>query len=266
MKPFIKWAGGKRSLMGKILPHVPKNIRTYHEPFVGGGAVFFALRGLNRFGKARLNDANKRLVQTYSAVQKDVEGVIRRLRRMPNDEAFFYKTRQRKLDREVDTSVAAWLIYMNKTCFNGLFRENRAGQFNVPFGHYECPIICDEDTLRAASDSLRGVKLSSTDFLTAAMHAKEGDFVYFDPPFMPRGNREFTSYVGNDFGYEDHVRLRNVARELKAAGVRVLLSNSNTDDVLDLYADGFEHEEVGGRRSIAAGGQSRGDVSDLLIW
>lgn len=266
--PFVKWAGGKRSLLHRLLHHAPKKIRTYHEPFVGGGALFYALRAEDRFSKARLNDANERLMRTYGAVQKDVEGVIRRLRRMPNEEEFFYRTRARRIDKEVHSAVAAWLLYLNRTCFNGLYRVNKKGDFNAPFGKYENPTICNAENLRACSRALAGVKLTSVDFMAAAMHATEGDFVYFDPPYLPRSGAgtEFTTYTKDHFGIEEHRVLRDTARELKSSGVRVLVSNSGAEEIRELYAEGFEVEEVRGARNIGKDQFCRGAMPDLLIW
>jgi len=264
--PFVKWAGGKRSLLHRLLHHAPKKIGTYHEPFAGGAALFWALKSEGRFAKARLNDTNARLIRTYQAVQKDVEGVIKRLHRMPNDETFFLKTRAKKIDDEVHTAVAAWMIYMNRTCFNGLYRENKKGEFNSPFGHYENPTICNAENLRACSAALAGVKLSTADFMAAAMHAKAGDFVYFDPPYLRRSGTEFTSYTRDHFGIEEHRVLRDTMRTLKESGVRVLLSNSGAEEIRELYSQGFELEEVKGRRSIAASTFHREAMPDLLIW
>lgn len=262
--PFVKWAGGKRSLLHRLLHHAPKKIRTYHEPFVGGGALFYALRAENRFTKARLNDANQRLMRTYNAVQKDVIGVIGRLKRMPNDEAFFYKTRARKIDKEVDAAVAAWLLYLNRTCFNGLYRVNKKGDFNTPFGKHANPTICNAENLRACSRALEGVKLSSVDFMTAATHATEGDFVFCDPPYLARSGLEFTTYTGGGFGLPEHIRLRDTMRTLKDSGVRVMITNSGTDEVRELYK-GFEIEEVGVQRSVGADAFRRGKQMDFII-
>ena len=264
-QPFVKWAGGKRSLLKRLLHHAPKQIGTYHEPFVGGGALFFALRAESRFAKARLNDANDRLARTYRAIQKEPESVIRRLRRMPNDAEFFAKTRARNIDAETHAAVASWFIYLNKTCFNGLYRVNRSGDFNAPFGRYEDPPICDAPNLRAASRALEKVVVSSGDFMYAMAHAKHGDFVYCDPPYMPRTGTEFTNYGAGGFTLRDQERLADTARTLKEAGVSVLLSNSDTDQVRELY-HGFSFEEVGGRRSIGKDGFCRGATPDLLIW
>lgn len=263
-QPFVKWAGGKRSLLHRLLALAPKKIGVYHEPFAGGAALFFALRAEGRFSRARLNDTNARLMRTYGAVQKDAEGVIRRLRRMPNEEEFFLRTRARRIDAEVHSAVAAWMIYLNRTCFNGLYRENRRGEFNSPFGRYANPTICNAENLRACSRALAGVKLSSADFRAAALQAKPGDFVFCDPPYLRRTGEEFTTYTADGFGHADHVRLRDTMAALREAGVRVMITNAGTDEVRELYA-GFDIEEVNVRRNISADGLSRGKIPDFII-
>lgn len=264
--PFLRWAGGKRSLLGALQRHVPARVGTYHEPFVGGGALFFHLRARQAAQRWRLNDTSERLVRTYKALARSPEAVIKRLRRMPDEEAFFLKTRAREVDGETDEAVAAWMIYLNRTCFNGLYRVNRKGQFNVPYGHRGLERVADEENLLAVSRALRGVKLSQKDFREACLHAVEGDFVYCDPPYYPRVGKEFVGYVDGGFSHEDHVRLRDTMLVLKERGVRVLVSNSDVEPVRELYAEGFQLEEVRGARNIGAEGWRRGAIPDLLIW
>lgn len=274
--PFCKYAGGKTSLLGELLPRVPDEIATYYEPFVGGGALFWALAAEGRFRRAVLNDTNVRLVRAYLAIQQEVDSVVRKLRRMKNDKAFFLRTRARDIDREDNATVAAWFIYLNRTCFNGLYRTNKSGQFNVPFGAYNNPRICDEENLRACSEALQGVALSSDDFENAARRAKRGDFMYADPPYYPRSGEEFVGYGAAGFGHQDHVRLRDLALRLKQRGARVLLSNSGAQEVRELYSIrvygpkddgvGFEMAEVKGDRRIGARSNWRVSAPDLLIW
>lgn len=264
-RPILKWVGGKRSLLPRLLAHTPEKIGTYYEPFAGGAAFFFALRASGAARKAVLCDANARLMRTYRAVQSEVEAVIRRLRRMPNDEAFFLRQRKRDIDKEPHAAVAAWMLYLNRTCYNGLYRVNRKGEFNAPFGHYANPTICDADNLRAASRALANVKLRSEDFMYAVLEAKRGDFAYFDPPYMPRVGNEFVSYQADGFTRADQERLAKTARTLKERGVRVLLSNSDTEEVRELY-EGFDFEVVQGKRSVGRDQFCRGAAPDLLIW
>lgn len=265
-RPFVKWAGGKTSLLPTLLEHAPQHFESYFEPFVGGGALFFALREERGKIFGHLNDTNRRLMQTYAAVKLDVDDVIARLRRMKNTEAFFYRTRSKKTDLMSPPDLAAWYIYLNKTCFNGLYRVNKKGIFNVPYGYYKNPPICDVENLRACSTALRGVKLTSTDFVKSTAYAVEGDFVYFDPPYLRRVGHEFVAYGADHFGIEDHERLRDHALELKGRGVNVMISNSGAEPVREMYRGRkWKITEVQGARSIGASAHSRGVVPDLII-
>lgn len=260
--PYLKWAGGKRSMLRHLVPHVPPSYGTYFEPFVGGGALFFALQP----EKAVLSDVNRRLVRSYAAVRDDVDAVVELLKTYPYDKEFFLTMRAVRIDDHSDVEVAAWLIYLNRSCFNGLYRVNRDNVFNVPFGRYSNPTICDETNLRACSERLRGVAILHEPFETVLGRAAPGDFVYFDPPYLPlSATSSFTGYSADGFGLDDHRRLRDVARELKAHGVRVLISNSAAPAVRELYAEGFEIEEVLAGRAINARGDGRGRIPELII-
>src|SRR5579872_6726817 len=184
MKPFLKWAGGKRQLLPDLAYHLPKSFNRYFEPFVGGGALFFYLREKG-IGLATIGDANARLMRTYEGVRDNVEGVIRTLQQMPYNEKFYYKTRAQDCDAFDPFGMAAWFIYINRAGFNGLYRVNKAGKVNVPFGRYTNPTICDVEGLTEASKALRGVKLLTGDFEKIVAGAKRGDLVYFDPPYVP---------------------------------------------------------------------------------
>jgi DNA adenine methylase len=261
-RPFLKWAGGKRQLLPSLLQHVPANAPHYFEPFVGGGALFFELWPK----KAVLADANKRLIRAYRGVRKSVDKVVRLLRSYPHDPAFFYDFRQASIDDGTDAEVAAWFIYLNKTGFNGLYRVNRENRFNVPFGRYTNPKICDESTLRACSAALADADLRDDDFEFVVEEAKGGDFVYFDPPYVPLSTTSsFTSYTSDGFGDVEQTRLRDTARRLKERGVRVLLSNSSAPFVRKLYADGFEIIEVSATRLVNSKATARGAIVELLI-
>jgi DNA adenine methylase len=274
-KPLFKWCGGKRSLLPEIIPRVPTRIVRYFEPFVGGGALFFELASLGRIARASLNDANVRLIRTYRAIAggphdgTGVEEVIRKLRRMKNEPEYFARQRARDIDGEDDATVAAWMLYLNRTCFNGLYRVNKQGRFNAPFGSYENPTICNAENLRACARELgfvRKTKLTHVDFEQAVNGAREGDFVYFDPPYLPRVHGvDFTAYTSAGFGIAEHTRLRDVARALKDKGTNVLISNSGAPEVLELYASGFLIAEVRGKRTVGATEERRGHMPDLLI-
>jgi DNA adenine methylase len=261
-RPFLKWAGGKRQLLVELLRHVPRTSRRYHEPFLGGGALFFALRP----ERAVLSDVNLRLIRTYRGVKNDVEHVIALLESYPHDADFFYELREVDIDRRSDAEVAAWFIYLNKTGFNGLYRVNRDNRFNVPFGRYKRPAICNEATLRACSRALARAELLHLDFEQAVKKARRGDFVYFDPPYVPlSATSSFTSYTSDGFDAAAQTRLRDTAKKLKKMGVSVLLSNSSAAFVHDLYRTGFEVREVSALRAVNSKASKRGAVKELLI-
>lgn len=265
--PFLKWVGGKRQLVPKLLCHVPARIHTYYyEPFLGGGALFWAVR--DRARRAVIGDVNLRLVRTWCVVRDQCEALILRLGEMSNTPDFFLAQRARAIDAEPDVEVAAWMIFLNRTAFNGLYRVNRRGQFNVPFGRYQNPTLCDADNLRAASAALQGTMILHADFAESTAMAAEGDFVYFDPPYVPlSATSAFTAYTGDGFGAEEQARLRDVALALKRRGVRVLLSNSSAGLVRDLYSGpDFTVEEVMATRRINCVGTGRGPVKELVIW
>lgn len=264
-RPILKWAGGKRRLVGEIAPHLPETIETYYEPFVGGAAVFFALANASRFRRAVLSDRNADLVEVYRAVQKNVGKVVRVLESYEHDEDFYYELR----DREPDTldlyQRAARLIYLNKTGYNGLYRVNKSGRFNVPFGRYKNPNFCDEPGLRAAARALASVEISVADFEEACSSATKRDAVYFDPPYVPVSKTaNFTAYDKEDFGLEQHERLAKVFGKLARKGVAVVLSNSDTRETRDLYRD-FDVQLVDVTRPINSDPERRGAVSELLV-
>jgi DNA adenine methylase len=261
-RPFLKWAGGKRQLLPSLLRHAPANPPRYFEPFVGGGALFFAMRP----EKAVLADVNERLIRAYEGVRKSVDEVIRLLRSYPHDPEFFYSFRQKDIDDDTDAEVAAWFIYLNKTGFNGLYRVNRRNRFNVPFGRYANPTICNEPTLRTCAAALVGADLRVQDFESVVERAKAGDFVYFDPPYVPLSTTSsFTSYTSQGFGDAEQIRLRDTALRLKERGVSVLLSNSSAPSVRKLYADGFAVTEVSATRLVNSKATARGAIVELLI-
>lgn len=260
--PYVKWAGGKRSMLRHLRPFVPATFGTYFEPFAGGGALFFALQP----AKAVISDINRRLVRSYIAVRDSVDEVVSLLKTYPYEKDFFLKMRAAPIDARSDVEVAAWLIYLNRTCFNGLYRVNRSNEFNVPFGRYANPTICDEANLLACSDALKSTAISHDPFEKVLERAVPGDFVYFDPPYLPLSTTSsFTAYSADGFGLCDHVRLRDVALELKARGVHVVISNSAAPAIRALYAEGFEVTEVLASRAINAKGDGRGKVPELVI-
>ena len=270
-KPFLKWVGGKRQLLSEIEKRLPPSYSgRYFEPFVGGGALFFHLTNSPTHApkKAFLADTNQRLIRAYKGVRDDVEKVLRSLKNRGKTEEDYYRTRDEDIDaRKSDAEVAAWLIYLNKTGYNGLYRVNSKNRFNVPFGRYEKPAFYDPETLRRCSDALADADIRLEDFEKAAAKAKRNDFVYFDPPYVPlSATSSFASYTKGGFGLEEQRRLRDLARSLKKQGVHVLLSNSSAPEVFDLYATGFTITPVQATRVVNSKASRRGAVTEVLIY
>jgi len=257
--------GGKGRLLPELLARLPVSFADYHEPFIGGGAVFFALSTTRGPGRSSLSDANPALIEVYRALRDDVDGVIAALRLHRYDRDHYYRVRAQRPEALTLAERAARVIYLNKTCYNGLYRENRAGQFNVPFGRYANPTICDEPNLRAASAVLQGVDIACRPFPTVLDAARPGDFVYFDPPYVPvSATANFTAYNRHGFGPDDQRRLRDVFAALAGRGVRAMLSNSDTPLVRELYA-GFRVEQVFAARAVNSRANGRGKVAEVLV-
>lgn len=265
-RPFCKWVGGKTQLLPELRKHVPLDFKRYFEPFVGGGALFFDVAPRVAF----LGDQNSRLVTTYKGVRDHVEELIALLKTYPYEKDFYLETRAKDIDdarKYGAVQVAAWFIYLNKTGFNGIYRVNQSGGFNVPFGKYTNPVICNEDALRAASKALRRATIDAGDFELTTAAARDGDFVYFDPPYVPvSATADFTTYTAGGFKAVDQIRLRDYARSLAKRGVHVVLSNSDTPPVRDLYSGKpFVIHEVQARRSVNSNSEKRGKVGELII-
>lgn len=275
--PFVKSAGGKRRLLPEILKILGPRIdatkpgATYHEPFVGGGALFFAVYN-REIGNIRLADGNLALIATYKVIRDDVDLLIARMRQhgFHNAQSTFAKVRSYfNLDlanpnEQHALGLAVRFIYLNKTCFNGLWRVNQSGAFNVPFGRYTNPTICDAENLRACSKALQGVKLYAKDFSSTPV--RPGDVVYADSPYIPvNATSNFVGYTKEGFGMADHIRLRDKAKEWKKLGAFVLLSNSDTPVTRELYK-GWRLKEVQAARSVNSNGGKRGKVGELLIY
>lgn len=271
-KPFLKWAGGKAGLLDVLLPFVPKDFNAYFEPFLGGGALFFALQSSGILDSKRvvLSDKNTELINAYKAIQaspSEVLGELKTLQENHSKENFYTI---RNLDRSPDFASldcvfrAARFIYLNKTCFNGLCRYNAKGQFNTPMGSYKNPKIYDKGLILNAHNALQGAEILDADFAVACESAKQGDFVYFDPPYFPLNRTSsFVSYTDN-FLQDGQVRLCETFKILESMGVKVLQSNSNTDFIRELYKD-FELIKIKARRAINCKGDKRGEVSELII-
>lgn len=272
--PFLKWAGGKRRIMREVrveLLRAAEHSSTdgrFIEPFVGGGSVFLdqVVSGPLYAGYI-LADTNERLVRTYAAIRDDVDKVIRRLKGMVYEKETFEKVRAQNVDAMSDVGVAVWMIYLNRTCFNGLYRVNKDNRFNVPFGDYKNPTLFKEDNLRAVSKALQGVEIVCEDFETLLdTHARKGDVVYCDPPYVPLSkSSDFTKYDKDGFTMKDQERLRDVAARLRERGVHVVLSNSSAAE--PLYADEkvFHVRRIDAPRSVGAGGATRKKVEEILV-
>jgi DNA adenine methylase len=247
-QPFVKWLGGKRQILQQILPLLPERIGTYYEPFAGGAALFFALHARQAFQRAHLNDLNADLIAAFRVIQTDVDALVAGLKQMPPDRDLFNELRL--TPGTTDLEKASRLMYLTRLSFNGLYRVNSKGEFNAPWGKYTNPRICDEGNLRRVHDTLQGVKLTDVDYSVAVESAGEGDFVYFDPPYVPlTPTSNFTGYTSQGFGVYAHIALAQKFWELQAKGVHVLLSNSDTPFVRSLYA-GAEITPVQARRNI----------------
>ncbi|WP_284869162.1 DNA adenine methylase [Corynebacterium rhinophilum] len=269
VKPLVKWAGGKRQLLPHIHAALPAGTpRRYYEPFIGGGAVLFSLTP----AAARVNDLNSELINLYEVVREGVEELISLVSTYPNDADFFYQLRA--VDRDAErfaalsaTERAARTLYLNKTCYNGLYRVNSAGQFNAPFGRYKNPTICDADTLRGVHQYFwdNDITFTQGDFAAAVADAGEGDFVYFDPPYDPVNvTSSFTGYQKDGFDRAEQERLKAVCDDLNARGVKFLLSNSATEFIRDLYED-YSIDTVAATRAINSVGSRRGKVDEVLV-
>lgn len=269
-KPFLKWAGGKQQLLSQLEPFFPNAFERYFEPFVGGGAVFFHLWNTYRVPEnVFLLDNNDELINAYRVVRDDLDELLDILSMHQRNHCAQYYYRIRNLDRgEVTLSRverAARTIYLNRTCYNGLYRVNSKGQFNVPMGSYKNPIILDRDTLTAASIALQGVHIETRDFRVVVEMGQAGDFFYFDPPYHPLSKTaSFTSYTASSFSEQDQRDLADVFARLTAKGCLCMLSNSHTPFILELYR-GFRIETVRAIRAINSDANGRGKIEEVVI-
>lgn len=268
VQPVLKWAGGKRQLLPEIAKRIPvRGFKTYYEPFLGGGAVLLHFQPK----KAIVNDTNSELVNVYSVIKDNVEELINDLAKHKNDEDYYYKVREMdrtgELDEMNNVQKASRIIFLNKTCYNGLFRVNSRGEFNTPFGKYKNPNIVNEFVLRAVSNYLnkKNVKLMNVDFVESIKGIRKDSFVYFDPPYFPLSDSSsFTGYTFDGFGEDDQIRLKKVCDKLNQKGVKFLLSNSSAPFILELYRD-YKIEIVGANRSINSVADKRGEIDEVLV-
>lgn len=266
--PVVKWVGGKRQLLDDLTPLFPKEFTSYCEPFLGGGAVLFKLQP----EIAYVNDINSDLMGVYEVIRDHVEELIDALSGHPNEEAHFYRIRDWDRDREQYQQLdkvqkAARIIYLNKTCYNGLFRVNNSGEFNTPFGHYKNPNIVNAPVLTAVSDYFRqaDITFSSTDYAQVLSQVDRHTFVYLDPPYDPvSGTANFTGYAKGGFDRDAQIRLRMCCDNLNSRGIKFMLSNSATDFILDQYKD-YKITIVKAKRAINSNASRRGQVEEVVV-
>lgn len=261
-EPFLKWAGGKRGMLMRLKEYFPKSYRTYCEPFLGGGAVFFHLMPPN----AILADLNSELITSYRVVRDKPSELISALSRHYYDKDYYYQVRKINPKDLTDVEVAARMIYLNRAGFNGLYRVNKKGEFNVPFGRYTNPTIVDTRRLMACSDALRGAVLENLPFDELPWDSLgKGDFVYFDPPYIPLSKTSsFTAYQEDGFGEEEQLKLAELFRRLDRQGVTLLLSNSGHESIHKLY-EGYRIIEIPMLRMINSKANKRGAVTEYLV-
>ncbi len=265
-KPFIKWVGGKRQLINDIKANMPQKFDRYIEPFIGGGALFFELKQENSL----INDYNPELTNLYEIIKTDPKALIEDLKKHTNSEAYYYQLRA--LDRDPETyqklskvQKASRFIFLNKTGYNGLYRVNRKGQNNVPYGRYTNPTIFEEENIYACSRLLQSATITTGDFENVKAHIKAGDFVYFDPPYVPlNATSNFTAYTDKGFDDDMQFRLKELCDYIDSIGAYFLLSNSYTDFILDLYKD-YEIVTVGANRALNCKASGRGKIEEVLV-
>ena len=269
VKPFLKWVGGKRQLLDKIKGRLPVKYTNYYEPFVGGAALLFSLQPQ----RAVINDRNTDLIRVYRVVRDQPEELIENLQRHKNEADYFYNIRaldrKPQFDNLSDVEKAGRVVYLNKTCFNSLYRVNNAGEFNAPFGGYKNPNIVNTTTIRVVSNYLNKAKIEilNHDFEVVLKNIRgSSTFVYLDPPYDPVSkSANFTGYNQGGFGKDEQVRLRDLCDRLNRRGVKFLLSNSATDFIKDLYQN-YTIETIKAVRAINSDGAKRGGVNELLIY
>ena len=263
--PIVKWVGGKRQLMFELQKNMPENYNRYFEPFIGGGALFFELQPDNAY----ISDMNEELINLYQVVRDNVDELITDLQKHDISKEYFMEIRN--IDRTEEyknwsnVKKASRFIYLNRTCFNGMYRVNSKGEFNVPFGHYKNPKILDENNLINCSNLLQRTEIKHADFSEILKKVKKGDFVYFDTPYVPLSETSsFTSYTKDGFDIDMQFKLRDVCDELDSMGVKFLLSNSDTKLVNELY-ENYNIKKVFASRQINANADGRGKITEVLV-
>lgn len=271
-KPFVKWAGGKRQLIPILNENLPETFGTYFEPFLGGGALLFHMLAESQRQKCSISDLNSDLVLSYTTIRDRVESLITSLKNheknyQKDSKTYYYSVRESNPRSQIEKTSR--LLFLNRTCFNGLYRVNSKGKFNVPLGKYANPNIVNEDNLRSVSGILQSSKVSikCRDFEAVLRDSKKGDLVYFDPPYQPVSDTaNFTSYTNKDFTYDDLSRLAELCKNLDSKGCKVLLSNSNSKEVADLFSSKpWKVSKIRANRSINSNSKKRTGHFELLI-
>ncbi|MBI2642961.1 MAG: DNA adenine methylase [Nitrosarchaeum sp.] len=271
-KPFVKWAGGKRQLIPIINQNLPDSFGTYYEPFLGGGALLFHILTDKNGQKCSISDLNSDLVLAYTTIRDRIDSLVASLKNheknyQKNSESYYYSIRESNPRSEIEKTSR--LIFLNRTCFNGLYRVNSKGKFNVPLGKYSNPNIVNEENLRAVSHILQSSRISikCRDFEAVLRDAKKGDLIYFDPPYQPvSATANFTSYTNKDFTYDDLTRLAELCLKLDSRGCNVLLSNSDSKEVAEVFAKNtWKITRIEANRSINSNSKKRTGHFELLI-
>ncbi|MBU3896612.1 MAG: DNA adenine methylase [Nanoarchaeota archaeon] len=264
---FVKWAGGKRQLLEQFKKFFPKEAERYFEPFVGGGAVALYIIQKNNLKEVYLSDVNEELINCYNIIKNNVEELILKLKQHKenHNKEYYYAIRELNPSILSDVERASRFIYLNKTCFNGLYRVNSKGKFNVPMGNYKNPSITKDNDLRCLSKLLKNVKILLMPFDKVLDYARRRDFIYFDPPYFPlKKGKSFTTYTKDNFLEKEQIRLAEVFRELDKRGCKVMLSNSNTKFIKNLYKD-YNIHTVKANRMINCDATKRGPISEVVV-
>ena len=259
IKPCLKWAGGKRALLNDIHKMIPKDFNNYYEVFFGGGALFFSILPK----KAVIADLNEDLMNLYIQIRDNTDNLIEKLKKTKNNKEFYLEMRSSSPEDEIDRAVK--FLYLNKTCWNGLYRVNSLGEFNVPFANYKNPLICDDELLNKLSIVLKNIDIKVGDFQDILANVQKDDFVYLDPPYTVTHNKNFISYNSKIFSWDDQIRLANLVKVLTEKGAKVLVSNAKAEEIKKLYK-GFKFKVVK-RKSVISGNTSgRKDVEEYLFY
>ena len=264
-KPIIKWVGGKRQLIKELKSFLPLKYNRYFEPFIGGGALFFSSKHKNSF----ISDYNHELTNLYIVIRDNLEDLIKDLKKHKNTEEYYYEMRAldrdaKKYKRLSNVKKASRFIYLNKTGFNGLYRVNKSGQHNVPYGKYKNPTWLDEDNLRECSEFLSHTEIQTGDFEIIRQHIQKGDLIYLDPPYVPLNDTSFTSYTHNGFDSDMQIRLKELCDYIDGIGAYFMLSNSYTDYIIELYKD-YEIKTVMANRAVNCKATGRGKIKEVVV-